>query len=87
MSKPVRRRVRGQKEEETVEKSIVIVNYMENGYCRSVHGDILLPSEDTEMGAKIILLGYGDLVIDAYILYVESCNKNNCIPMSHNKFK
>lgn len=59
MSKPVRGRVRRQKEEETVEKSIVIVNYMENGYCRSVHGDILLPSEDTEMGAKIILLGYG----------------------------
>ena len=31
----------------------------QNGYCRSLHGNIQLHSEDTEVGGKIIILGYG----------------------------
>jgi hypothetical protein len=60
MSEPVWRTVRGKKRK-VVEKPIVIVNYMENmgRMDAAIHSNILLPLQDTEMGAKIIILGYG----------------------------
>jgi hypothetical protein len=44
-------------------------------YCKSVHSDILLSSEETKMVAKIILLGMEIVVIYGNTLYVESCKK------------
>jgi hypothetical protein len=44
-------------------------------YCKSVHSNTLLSSEETKMVAKIILLGMEIVVTYGNIFYVESCKK------------
>jgi hypothetical protein len=67
------------REKDVVEKPTVTVNCMmnkgEKDTEKSVHSDVLLSSEETEMVAKIILLGMEIVVIYGNILYVESCKK------------
>jgi hypothetical protein len=54
-----------------------------NRYCRSVHSNILLPSEDTKLVLKIILLGIEIVVINRNILYTERCKEKTPINESY----
>lgn len=61
MSELVRMRVRGEKRRSCGETKCNCKLHEEHGwsgYCRSVHGNVLLPLKNTQMVAKIIL-GYG----------------------------
>ena len=84
MSEPVRRSNGG--------KQSIIVNYMNMGrvqsrYCRSIHSNILLHLEVTQMVVKLLLRGTEISITNAYILYVEKWNEINSKPMSHTELR
>jgi hypothetical protein len=90
MSEPVRRSVRGEKIE-VVEKPTVIVNYMEN-MGRMDTADHYMATysflrRTLKWEVKLLFWGMEVSVIDIYILCVESCKKNSCIPMGRIKFR
>ena len=88
-SEPVRRKVRGRKEE-MVEKPSVIANYMNMGgvntadqYCATC----CFLRRTLKWWRKLFFWGLEVSIINAYVLYVESCKNSNSNPMSHIKFK
>lgn len=90
-SEPVRRKVRGRKEEEMVEKPSVIANYMKNmggvdtadQYC----GTYCFLRRTLKWWRKLFFWGLEVSIINAYVLYVESCKNSSSNPMSHIKFR
>jgi hypothetical protein len=89
-SQPVRRKV-GDRKEEMVEKPSVIANYMKNmggvdtadQYCVTY----CFLRRTLKWWRKLFFLGLEVSVINAYILYVESCKNSNSNPMSHINFR
>lgn len=90
-SEPVRRKVRGRKEEEMVEKPSVIANYMKNmggvdtadQYCATY----CFLRRTLKWWRKLFFWGLEVSIINAYVLYVESCKNSSSNPMSHIKFR
>ena len=90
-SQPVRRKVRGRKEEEMVENPSDIGNYMKNiggvdtadEYCAT---NCFL-RKTLKWWRKLFFWGLEVSIINAYILDVESCKNSNSNAMSHIKFR
>jgi len=90
-SEPVRRKVRGRKEEEMVEKPSVIANCMKNmggvdtadQYCATY----CFLQRTLKWWRKLFLWGLEVSIINAYIVHVESCKNSNSNPLSHIKFR
>jgi hypothetical protein len=90
-SEPVRRKVRGRKEEEMVEKPSVIANYIRNmgrvdtddQYCATY----CFLQRTLKWWRKLYFWGLEVSIINAYILYVECCKNSSSNPMSHIKFR
>jgi hypothetical protein len=89
-SQPVRRKVRGRKEEEMVEKPSVIANYMKNVGGVDTADQYVRHSflrRTLKWWRKLFFWGLEVSIINAYILYVESCKNSSSNPMSHIKFR
>jgi len=91
ISEPVWRKVRGRKEEEMVEKPSVIANYMKNmdgvdtadQYCVTY----CFLRRTLKWWKKLFFWFLEVSIINAYVLYKESCKNSNSNPMSHIKFR
>ena len=90
-SQPVRRKVRGRKEEEMVEKPSVIANYMKNmggvDSADQYYATYCFLRRTLKWWRKLFFWGLEVSIINAYILYVESCKNSNSNPMSYIKFR
>jgi hypothetical protein len=90
-SEPVRRKVRGRKEEDMVEKpSFDCKLHEEHGrvdtadqYCATY----CFLQRTLKWWRKLFFWGLEVSIINAYILHVESCKNSNSNPMSHIKFR
>jgi hypothetical protein len=90
-SESVRRKVRGRKEEEMVEKPSVIANYMKNmGGVDTADQDCAtycFLRRTLKWWRKLFFWGLEVSIINAYILYVESCKNSSSNPVSHINFR
>jgi len=86
-SEPVRRKVRGRKEEEMVEKPSVIANYMKNmggvGTADQYCATYSFLRRTLKWWRKLFFWGLEVSIMNAYILYKQSCKNSNSNLMSH----
>ena len=86
-SEPVRRKVRGRKEDEMVEKPSVIANYTKNmggvDTADQYSATYCFLRRTLKWWGKLFFCGLEVSILNVYVLYVESCKNSNSNPMSH----
>jgi len=90
-SEPVRRKVRGRKEDEMVEKPSVIANYTKNmggvDTADQYSATYCFLRRTLKWWGKLFFCGLEVSILNVYVLYVESCKNSNSNPMSHINFR